>query len=279
MHRSSVTFANTLGASEGHDILIMKNYPRYLKPGFKSFDPLELARATNELVSRKSLRKYTDFYKVGAYGGIATGFLVGCCLRCPFCWVGWSRDFPEKHGQHYSPQQVFNRLDNIARRKRIGLLRISGGEPTLNRLHLLELLDLVDPLGLVFILETNGLLIGNDRAYAEDLAKYDNLYIRVSIKAGDAWGFERRTGALGDFFDLPYKAVEYLLELGTDIRVACMSDPRVMPHKERLSMIRRLERIGYCDYLEEEDCSPYPTAVARMRYAGYDIFKERNGEK
>ena len=250
----------------------MKEYPRYLTPKFEPFDPVELAERTNGIVSRGSSRKYTDFYKVGVYGGISTGYLVGCCLRCPFCWVDWSRDFPEKHGQIYSPQQVSNRLLNIARRKRVGRLRVSGGEPTLNREHLLELLDLVDPTGHLFVLETNGILIGHDRSYAEALAKYQNLYIRVSIKAGDAWGFERRTGALGDFFEFPYKAVEYLLEQQTDMRVACMSDPRIMQHKERLEMIRRLERIGYCDYLEEEDCNPYPTAVARMRYAGYDLF-------
>lgn len=250
----------------------MKDYPRYLTPKFEPFDPLDLCEKTMSIVGRGSSRKYTDFYKVGVYGGIATGYLVGCCLRCPFCWVDWSRDYPEKHGQFYSPQQVFNRLINIARRKRVGRLRISGGEPTLNREHLLQLLDLTDPLGYLFILETNGILLGHDRSYAEALSKYKNLYIRVSIKAGDAWGFERRTGALGDFFNLPFKAVGYLLELGTDMRVACMSDPRVMPSKERKEMIRQLERIGYYDYLEEEDCSPYPTAVARMRYAGYDLF-------
>lgn len=247
-------------------------YPRYLEPGFEPFDPLELAERTNKIVSRGSSRKYTDFYKVGVYGGIATGYLVGCCLRCPFCWVGWSRDFPERHGRFYSPQQVFNRLINIARRKRVGRLRISGGEPTLNREHLLQLLDLIDPTGYHFILETNGLLLGHDRSYAEALAKYRNLYIRISIKAGEARGFERRTGAQSDFFQLPYKAVEYLLELGADMRVACMSDPRVMPPKERAGMVRRLKKIGYYDYLEEETCDPYPTAVARLRYAGYTLF-------
>ena len=56
------------------------------------------------------------------------------------------------------------------------------------------------------------------------------------------------------------------------MRVASMSDTRIMPPKERQEMIRKLEKIGYMDYLEEEDCSPYPTAVARMRYAGYDLF-------
>ena len=250
----------------------MRTYTRYLEPGFEPFDPLDLARRTNTIVSTGSSRKYTDFYKVGVYGGIATGYLVGCCLRCPFCWVDWSRDFPERHGQFYTPQQVFNRLMDIARRERVNRIRISGGEPTLNKDHLLTLLDLFDPTGYLFILETNGLLVGHDRSYAEALAHYRHLYIRISIKAGDARGFERRTGALRDFFHLPYKAVEYFLELGADMRVACMSDPRVMPPKERRQMIRRLETSGYYDYLEEEACDPYPTAVARLRYAGYEIF-------
>ncbi|MFQ6091075.1 MAG: radical SAM protein [bacterium] len=209
---------------------------------------------------------------MGVYGGIATGYLVGCCLRCSFCWVDWSRDFPERHGQFYTPQQVFNRLINIAGRKRVDKLRVSGGEPTLSQEHLLALLDLIDATHYLFILETNGILLGQDKSYVQALAKYQNLYIRLSIKAGNAEGFERRTGALGEFHELPYKAVEYLLKCGTYFRVASMSDPRLMPPAERAEMIAKLKAIGYDDYLEEEDCDPYPTSVARLQYAGFKVF-------
>jgi len=51
----------------------MDTYPRYLRQGFTAFDPLELARRTEEIVARGDARKYTAFYCTGVYGGISTG--------------------------------------------------------------------------------------------------------------------------------------------------------------------------------------------------------------
>jgi uncharacterized Fe-S cluster-containing radical SAM superfamily protein len=52
-----------------------------LTHGFKPFDPLELATETEYIVTRKGPegleRKYTDFYSVPVYGGIATGYAAG----------------------------------------------------------------------------------------------------------------------------------------------------------------------------------------------------------
>ncbi|MCP8312999.1 MAG: hypothetical protein H3Z53_01315, partial [archaeon] len=86
----------------------MESYPRYVTKEFKPFDPFELAKRTEMIVCRKGPmgeeRKYTSFYATGVYGGIATGYACGCCLRCVFCWVDWSRDFPERFGNFYSPE-------------------------------------------------------------------------------------------------------------------------------------------------------------------------------
>lgn len=46
-----------------------KGYPGFLKKGFTPFDPLWLARLTEEKVCRGLSRKYTDFYCTGVYGG------------------------------------------------------------------------------------------------------------------------------------------------------------------------------------------------------------------
>lgn len=116
----------------------LENYPRYLEPGFIPFDPLALARRTEEIVCRGDQRKYTKFYCAGVYGGIATGYTCGCCLRCVFCWVDWSRDFPEKHGTFLSPDEAFTRLGQAARKAKTEKLRISGAEPTLGKKHLLD---------------------------------------------------------------------------------------------------------------------------------------------
>jgi hypothetical protein len=76
-------------------------------------------RLTEEAVCRGEARKYTAFYCTGVYGGIVDGVAEGCCLRCIFCWVDHSRDFPETHGEFYTPAQVSRQLIGIARRKRV----------------------------------------------------------------------------------------------------------------------------------------------------------------
>lgn len=250
----------------------MSAYPRYITPDFEPFDPLDLAQETEAVVCKGSARKYTEFYCTGVYRGISTGYLVGCYLRCIFCWVDWSRDFPERSGKLYSPQEVFKFLVTNATKNKFSKLRISGGEPTLGREHLLELLTLVKGTDYLFVLETNGILLGADRRYAEQLRNFPNIHIRVSLKAGTEEGFERRTGAKGEFYDLPFKAVEYLKGTGVSFHVAAMTDPRLIDKAERGEMLRRLKAIGYNDYFEEETCDPYPRSVARLEKAKTRIF-------
>lgn len=96
----------------------MKGYPRFLSPGFRPFDPVELALKTEEIVTRDGSegleRKYAGIYSAPVYGGISTGYAVGCCLRCIYCWGDWSRDFPEKFGEFYSPRNVAQKLFHAA---------------------------------------------------------------------------------------------------------------------------------------------------------------------
>ncbi|MCQ1537082.1 hypothetical protein FTO70_15660 [Methanosarcina sp. KYL-1] len=134
-------------------------YQRFLSPDFKPYDLLELAMVTEKIVTREGPegqeRKYTGFYSVLAYGGVATGFAAGCCLRCFYCWSNWSGDFPEKQGEFYSPGEAASRLfraaeEGLVRYKRlrksipqVNKLRISGSEPTIGKEHLLAVLELV----------------------------------------------------------------------------------------------------------------------------------------
>ncbi len=251
---------------------IKKEYPGYIKPGFEHYDPVDLSSWTEDIVCKNSMRKYTSFYCTGVYGGISTGYTVGCCLRCVFCWIDISRDFPEKHGKLYSPEDVFQKLLRYAKKKRVKKMRISGGEPTLCRDHLLGILDLIEATDYLFILETNGIPLGADEEYAEQLAKYRNIHVRVSLKAGTPEGFERRTGAKGEFYEVPYHAIRHLMKRKISFHVAAMTDERLMPSAERNAMIKKLKEIGYRDYLEEETCDPYPRAEYRLKEAEMRIY-------
>ncbi len=240
--------------------------------GFTPFDPVALAHRTEEIVARGEARKYTAFYCTGVYGGISTGYTVGCCLRCIFCWVDNSRDFPENYGEFYPPKRVARLLITKARRKGVHRLRISGGEPTLCKRHLLAVLEAVEPSGYGFTLETNGIPIAADESYAIELARFRCAHVRVSLKAGTAEGFEARTGAQGVFWELPFVAVERLLAAGADFHVAAMTDPQLMSESERAAFLARLRQTGYKGWVEEEWCDAYHCTVRRLRAAGWDLF-------
>ena len=261
-------------------------HQRFLTPGFKPFNPLELARETERIVTREGPdgleRKYTGFYSVPVYRGIATGYAAGCCLRCIYCWSNWSRDFPEKFGKLYSPREVAKKLLEAARRgivyseywrkriPKVNKLRLSGCEPTLGKEHLLSVLEHVEKSNYPFYLETNGILFGVDRDYVKRLSRFSRfIYVRVSFKAATPEGFRQRTGAIGKYYELPFKALKYLLDEGIFARAAAMTDPSVMPREERELLIKRLEEIdpsaNYSKTLEEEHIDAYDTTIKRLK--------------
>jgi uncharacterized Fe-S cluster-containing radical SAM superfamily protein len=263
------------------------------------FDPLELARETEKIVTRRGPegleRKYVGIYSAPVYRGIATGYAAGCCLRCIYCWSNWSRDFPEKFGEFYSPGEVAQRLFKAAEEGitspgwarfsglKVNKLRLSGCEPTIGKEHLLALLGFVKkskyPL---FILETNGILFGSDRNYVKQLAEFaPKLYVRVSFKAATPGGFTRRTGAIGKYYGLPFNALKYLLDEGIYARAAAMTDPRVMPGGERKILIEKLSEIDSRiaknpEELEEERIDAYDTTINRLKaFADLNEFAKK----
>jgi uncharacterized Fe-S cluster-containing radical SAM superfamily protein len=251
----------------------LRTYPRMIRRGDK-FDPVDVAKQTERIVCRDGARKYTAFYATGVYGGIATGYVVGCCLRCFFCWTDFSRDFPEAYGKYYTAEEACENIVKAARKWRVNKARISGGEPTLCRKHLLKLLELIEEREEVrlFILETNGILFGVDESYVKDIAGLKKVYVRVSLKAGEPEAFEARTGASREFFELPFRAVKALLDHNVRFHVAAMTDPRIMPAEERRRLIERLAEIDefLAANLEEEVCDPYEGTLVRMQFYGLD---------
>ena len=252
-----------------------QTYPRYLEPGFTPYDPLELARRTEQIVCHGERRKYTKFYCTGVYGGIATGYTCGCCLRCIFCWVNWSRDFPEKYGTSRFSTEAFDQLRRVARKAGVEQLRISGAEPTLGKSHLLDLLEKVqDSSFRLFILETNGILIGADPDYARQIARFNKVHTRVSLKAGTPESFTRKTGAQPESFELPFEGIVNLIKAGASFHVAAMSaDPRLTTHQERQCLLDRLSSIHpvLAENLEEEVIAPYHTTLERLHHAGVKL--------
>jgi uncharacterized Fe-S cluster-containing radical SAM superfamily protein len=194
--------------------------------------------------------------------------------------VHWSRDFPEKYGYFYSPDEAFSQISRVAHKTQVSQLRVSGAEPTLGKSHLLALLERVEnsPFRL-FILETNGILIGADADYAKQIARFKKVHTRVSLKAGTLEAFTRKTGAIPESFELPFKGIVNLTQAGASFHVASMTaDPRITDSPERQKLLDRLKSIDsrLVRNLEEEVVDPYPTAVERLRLAGVSLPWDSN---
>lgn len=242
--------------------------------GSKPYDPISLSKAAEKTTCKEEKRKYLKFGSTPNYGrGVATGYVFGCNLRCVFCWAHESRDEPEKKGELLSPQEAFANIYRIAKQKGLNKMRISDGEPTIGKQHLLGLLDSVERSDIKkYILETNGILLGYDTDYVKQLSQYKKLYVRVSLKAGTPKDFSNKTGAIPEAFDLPFVAIRKLREHGIGFGVAAMSaDPRFMNPKERVLLMAKLADIDPAIVLnlEEEMTVLYPTAIKRLRAAGW----------
>jgi len=236
------------------------------------FNPLDLAVLTKDIVSRSDGRKkYYRFRSSRFYGGIATADCVGCCLECVFCWSWEATRSPAVTGQFYTAEDAVTKLLAIARKKRYKRLRISGGEPTLDPSHLEEVLDLV-PEEYEFILETNGILIGQDPAYAKMLSRFKNLYVRVSLKGACEEEFSLLTGAVPEAFQLQLEALEHLVRYGVQTRPACIisfsSDERIMTLRKRLKAIHPA-----FEEFEEEELILYSNVKERLDRLGVRYSK------
>jgi len=95
-------------------------------------------------------------------------------------------------------------------------------KPTICRKHLIEVLEYV-PNDILFILETNGILL--DKEYVKKLTSFKHhLHVRVSLKGVTAEQFEYVTAMDGEFYELPFDALKYLIDVGISCNAAIMQE-------------------------------------------------------
>ena len=189
-------------------------------------------------------RKYYRFRGGRWYGGIATGDVVGCNLRCRFCWAWNKGSYRFDIGTFYRPDNALRKMLDIALSRGYRYIRLSGAEPTLSKLHLLQMLELLEKLDVKvkFILETNGIEIALDDDFASRLARFRRLIVRVSIKGTSPETFHRITGAKPEYFEVQIRAIEKLVEHG--MRLGEQVYPAVMlSFSTREEIERFLERL------------------------------------
>lgn len=228
-----------------------------------------MSKAIEKIVTKSSaegpLRKYYRFRPARFYGGIATADAVGCNLNCAFCWVREPRLKPKKYGEFYSPKDVAEKLERIAAHKGFTKVRVSGTEPTIGREHLVELINALDE-RLLFILETNGILIGHDEGYAREFAG-KNVLVRVALKGATNEEFALLTGAKAEFFDYQIKALENLENASASYHPAIMTFSRNTD-----DLRKRLEKIspGLSEELEFEGLMLFPHVKRELEKRGIE---------
>ena len=238
------------------------------------YDPVVRHKAIEKLIVRQvgeiQERKYWRFRYGRWYGGIVTADAIGCGLFCKFCWVSDQIMFgPAEVGEFYTAERVAKILIGMARRRGLDKVRVSGAEPTIGKAHLLSLLKHFEGKGLLFILETNGILLGYDREYAQALADMPFLHVRVSLKGCNEQEFSRLTGARPEGFKLQLDALKNLLDYGVSCHPAVMASfsgkQSLMQLSERLKRISR----NLAEKLEIEHVILYPNV--RRKISRYNL--------
>jgi uncharacterized Fe-S cluster-containing radical SAM superfamily protein len=209
------------------------------------------------IICKGSSRKYYNFRKTDFYGGTATADCLGCNLRCAYCWAQKKIWHPEKHGKFYTAIEVSDKLIEMKQK----YVRVSGGEPTLCKEHLLELITLI-PNNKMFILETNGILL--DEKYIRDLSVFKNLLVRVSLKGVDEESFEKITGVDGELFRNQFRALYLLKKYSIRHKTAILAD---LFTEEQLS---KLVSSGIVD-LELEGLLDYPHVRKSLKKRGVQL--------
>ena len=230
------------------------------------YDPIALAAATEKVVVRGNLRKYVQLgRKLRFYGGSISATEVGCNLRCKFCFSDKPVWKPGKTGKFYSPQQVFDGLDGAARKHGTKIISASASEGTIGKEHLFELLTLVDQSDYIYVLETNGMILGADREYVRELKKFKNLHVRVSMKGCSEDEFHRLTGARASAYELPFDALRSLIAESVScnacLSVSFSSSNTIRTAKEKLFEIRP----GLLRSLEKERITLFPKVRDRLK--------------
>jgi len=240
----------------------------------KGYDPIKLAESTEKIVVDGNKRKYVQLGRpLRFYGGTTSATEVGCNLRCKFCFSDQPVWNPKNTGKFYSPQEVFDGLVKTARRYGHTIISASASEGTIGRAHLFELLDLVEQSEFVYILETNGMTLGQDPELVQQLAKYKRLHVRVSIKGCNEEEFHRLTGANREAYGLPYEALRMLISAGVSCNACLMvsfSDvASVASAKDRLHQLHP----GILKSLELEKIKLFPKVFLRL--ANSDLLANR----
>ncbi len=231
------------------------------------FNPIKRAKDVERIVVKNGKRKYYRFRFARYYGGIATLDTIGCCLLCAYCWNYFRNLKPENYGNFYSPEEACDKIISIMERRKLERVRISGGEPILGEKsfnHLIKVIQTILELKpeAVFILETNGIMLGYEEKFCKKISEFP-VFVRISLKGWDEDSFEKISGAEGKFFELPLIALRNLRDLGIEAWPAIMHE---IFYSHRKEIEEKIKDVGV--EIEEEYLEAYPFVIENLKKRG-----------
>nr|WP_319396793.1 radical SAM protein [uncultured Desulfobacter sp.] len=272
-------------------------------------DVYKYSKAVEKMVCRGRDRYYLYFGCTPFLGGMSRGFTCGCNFKCCMCLSPF-RDFLEGESRFllnsmydeisktrgfYSPEEVVDilvnnenekKIDEIAmfdgvkpKRSKLRYIDVGYAEISLGREHLLGLCKAAAKTDYIFVIETNGFMIGYESDYAAALAEYkDNILVRVGVKAASEEMYQKVIGVknAGDYV---FKAIQNLIDAGIQPNVAMMCDPRIYSAQEKALMEKKIRDAGYTGKIAEEKIFNYYTAYRRFVESGYDPYELSTNNK
>ena len=117
----------------------------------------------------------------------------------------------------------------------------------------------------MYILETNGMTLGADPEFAQQLSRYKNLHVRVSLKGANEEEYHTLTGARRSSYALPFKALRHLIDAGVSCNACVMAsfstDASLEAFEERLYALHP----GILRSLETEHITLFPRVSERLQ--------------
>ncbi len=209
-----------------------------------------------------------------------TADCVGCGLTCRFCWIRDEKLLSGEGGEDFfSAAQVAETFLRMAAENKIRQVRISGGEPLIGRDHLLKVLSALQHKKIHFVLETNGILLGEEESYAQDLALFPFVHVRVSLKGTNEEEFARLTGADPKGFQLQLAGLNNLVKAGVSVHPAVMASFSGKESMDKLyNLIWKINPRMQSE-IEREEVILHPHVLEKLKAAGVRHYSGHKPER
>jgi len=161
--------------------------------------------------------------------------MLGCNLRCAYCWVVDEkkigvRCLPELY-PFQTPQETYDSIKKLACAYKLKRVRVSGSEPLINPKHLLSVIRMAISDGYDYVLDTNATLLTED--FLASIKPYRHkIYVYMGLKGSNPEQFEDLTTADSKFWFKQLEGLRLIVKHGFTLGVNLMANltpPETLP--------------------------------------------------